>query len=393
MKIFSLDARKEGQSVDDGLSVLVEVCGELGVNLVCHPIDYWESYGHPDQMFSKFQREVEESSLLLSLGSFFWVKYFHAMPGFRSFMHSVICNGKPFIFQSVRGWETYYRNQPDTARNEEIRLLFRLVGVEPTQLKVFTDDYASAVGGGSSAYFRSGDNCFLNADVLGDSEAILLNQPNILAYEGGAFPVVETGALHELVNSGDQFDKLSVGLRPAVFVEVKSRDTKGFVIGGNLLGDGYDALDGFVPGAEKNVSAIRSLIKKAVGWSPRPQSFESKLYQDLHDFERGLGDILNDRLPDHETALIRQSNLREIIDKVVERWSLVSDLFDYSGSGEFSRATSAIPAGARRYLSHPIQLNYDPDGLDGPRANQLAQAAEAVRRARARLRGGNDDPT
>ena len=36
----------------------------------------------------------------------------------------------------------------------------------------------------------------LNADIAGDAEAMILSQSNILAFERGAYPVAETGALH-----------------------------------------------------------------------------------------------------------------------------------------------------------------------------------------------------
>lgn len=84
-------------------------------------------------------------------------------------------------------------------------------------------------------------------------------------------------------------------------------------------------------------------------------------------------------------ALLSQAELREIIESAVMNWPRIQDLFDYPDGAEFSKATSAIPGGARRYLSHPIRLNFEPEGLSPSAAEQLKNAAIEVRKAKDRL--------
>lgn len=386
MKILFLDAYEPDTPADDGVSGLVEICRELEIEVVRYSNQHWNSFSRIEDFANKFKEDIERATLIMSLGSFHWPKFFNNELGVNSFLQDAIKEGKPFIFQSVRGWEKYFSKFGRQPGSDAVQPLFRLIGVTPTAMKVFTNDTPSDVGGGAVAYFRAGDNCFLNADVLGDSDSILLTQANILGFDNGVYPVVETGALHRLIDEGDWNTSLEVGLRPAVFVEVRKAQMKGFVIGGSFLRDGYDAMGGYVPGIESNLEAVRALLIKATSWTSRAQTFESKLYQDLYDLERGLGDILIARLPDYEVALLREAELREIIDKVRVNWKRVSDLFDYNEVGEFSRATSAIPAGPRRYLGHPIRLNFEPEALGDAAVSQLSTAAAAVRRARARLK-------
>lgn len=386
MKVLFLDAHEPGAPADDGISGLAAICQELGVEIVRYSNQYWRSFSRIEDFALRFKEDIERATLVISLGSFHWLKFFNSELGVNSFLRCAIKEGKPFIFQSVRGWEKHFSQLGKQPGSDAVQALYRLIGVTPTEMKVFTNDTPSVVGGGAVAYFRAGDNCFLNADVLGASDCILLTQANILGYDNGVYPVVETGPLHRLIDAGDWNTSLEVGLRPAVFVEVRNAQMKGFVIGGSFLRDGYDAAGGYVPGIENNLMAVRALLTKATSWVSKRQTFESKLYQDLYDLERGLGDILIARLPDYEIVLLRDAELRGIIDKVKENWTKVSDLFDYNDVAEFSRATSAIPAGARRYLSHPIRLNFEPQALGDAAVSQLSTAAATVRRARARLK-------
>ncbi|MEX0328911.1 MAG: hypothetical protein AB3N07_09330 [Ruegeria sp.] len=372
-------------SHDAHISALSTWCQAYDAEIVRYSIEEWRKYSGFEEFAREFKSVLDESVLLLGLGNYHWVKVFEDYFGVNERILDAIDAGKPFIFQTVRGYETFLHPSKAGAGNDSVRRLFEHVGVSPTPLKVFTNDAASPVGGGAVANFRAGDNCFLNADVLGECEKITMRQANILAFERGAYPVVETGPLHQLIDQGDWYAELDVGLRPAVFVEVRNLQKRGFVIGGGFLGDGYESISGFVPGVELNEKAAKALVDKALRWSVREQSFESSLYQDLHDFERGLGDILIARLPAHEVALLKQAELREIIQAVVLNWSKVCDLFDYSSAAEFSMATTSLPAGARRYLSHPIRLNFEPDGLGPTAIENLEKAAKEVRKSRRRL--------
>jgi hypothetical protein len=200
MKALFPDAHEPTASADSGISGLVDICRENGIDVVRYPSDHWKKFSQVEDFGDEFKRELREATLLLSLGSFYWLKFFGQVFGVNALIQDEIRDGKPFIFQSVRGWEKYFSKFGTQPGSEPIQALFRLMGVTPTPLQVFTNDAGSSVGGGAVAFFRAGDNCFLNADVLGDSDAILLHQPNILGFGRGVYPVVETGPLHQLID-------------------------------------------------------------------------------------------------------------------------------------------------------------------------------------------------
>ncbi|XHC10700.1 hypothetical protein ABWH98_24760 [Labrenzia sp. ac12] len=390
MKVLLLDSLEQSAGRISELSVLQDALKEHDAECICYSIN-GQMGVDPGAFARQFKTDIDDAALIVGLGNYLWVKYFNDALGVYDHLINAISSGKPFVFQSVRGWEKFYAYLEDPG-NPFVRSLFKSVGVMPTPVKVFTDDSPTNVGGGAVAFFRAGDNCFLNADVLGETDELLLGQPNILNFERGVFPVVETGPLHELVDERDRFTKLQIDVRPAVFVEVRNAAMRGFFISGNLLRDGYDAIGGHVPGAEINKTAISALIEKALNWKKKGPSFEIALYQDLYDFERGLGNILRARLPDHESRLLAEAELRHLIDMACQNWRAISDLFDYANMAEFSHACSAIPAGVRRYVSHPIRLNYEPDAISPEAAQHLKKAAEAVRNATDRL-GHHPMPT
>jgi hypothetical protein len=386
MKVLFLDSHEPTSGISKGIENLTRILNGYDLDVVKYQSDAFKNYSSIEDFANEFKKEIAGSSLIISTGTFFWLKYFNKHFGVLSCLTEALSSGTPFIFQSVRGWENFFANDFNKELNSAIVSVFKLIGVQPTGKKVFTADSPTSVGGGASAFFRSGDNCFLNADILDATETILINQPNILSYERGAYPVVEVGPLHYLVDSGDLLTDLEIGSRPAVFVEVRNGNMKGFVIGGSFLRDGYESIGGYLPGIEQNEGPARSLVEKAISWKQKPQSAESKLYEDLFDLERGLGKILIARLPHHEAFLLKDAELRDLIEEVRNKWSRFSDLFTYSNAGEFSQAMSSIPAGARRYLSHPIRLEFEPEALHEGAVLRLRNAAKEVRKAVEKLR-------
>lgn len=383
-KVLFLDALEGDADRIQELSLLQDTLSAAGAQCTFYSVNGQKGIA-PEKFAEDFKHEVDESALIIGLGNYHWLLYFNKHLGVHDHLIGALRAGKPFIFQAVRAWEKFYSRHA-IEDSQYVRSVFDCVGVQPTSVKVFTDDSPTEIGGGAMAFFRSGDNCFLNADVLGEAHEILLRQPNILAFDRGVFPVAETGSLHYLVDEGDWETELDIGMRPAVFVEVKNANVKGFVVSGGLLRDAYQSISGSVPGAEYNLIAIKALIDKALTWSRKGPSFEMGLYQDLHDFERGLGRILQARLSPTETYSLKDAQLRELIDVACSNWKSIEDLFEYQSMAEFSRSCSAIPAGVRNYISHPIRLNSEQEAISTDAAQLLNQAAEAVRLAEQRLK-------
>lgn len=176
-KILSLDAHEAGKPEDDRISGLSRLCQGLGLEVIRYSSDDWQKFPNVGEFADEFIEKVWRCDLILGHGSYFWVKFFRDQLGVNSAIVEAIDAGKPFIFQSVRGWERFFSPQVQPAA-AFVQNLFRHVGVEPTPVKVFSDDVASPVGGGAVVNFRAGDDCFLNADILGESDSLTLVQPN-----------------------------------------------------------------------------------------------------------------------------------------------------------------------------------------------------------------------
>lgn len=385
MKILFLDPIEKSDPTFGHLSAFRGLCQTHGIEFVTHAYEDWKTFPSIEAYAERFIQDIDDAAIVASTGSYFWAMFWANSLGVNAHLRKKIEEGLPFIFQSIRAWEKFFNEPHVIGGAEHVRNLFKTVGVHPTNLKVFTTDAASEVGGGAIGYFRSGDNCFLSADVFGDVDAIVLGSPNILTFDKGAYPAVETGPLHYLVDDGDFIAQGPDGLRPAVFVEVKDKTKRGFVIGGRFIGDAYDAVGGEVSGIETHEQAVAALIKKVVSWQTKPQTSESKLYQELYDLERGLGKILAARLPAHEAALLREKQLRDLLELAATYWQKIEDLFDYPDRTSFIRATSAIPKGSRHFIGHPIRFNYEPEAVSPQAEDQLRNAASAVRSALASL--------
>jgi hypothetical protein len=362
-----------------------DCCGELGISLVAHRYNPQELTSTVAEFAETFKKDILTADLLVSTGNFSWLRFFGEGFGVQEAFCDAIRSGTQFIFEAPRAWDHNYGQHSQQPNSEYVREVFDVIGVKPTQYRVFTDDAASGVGGGAIGFFRSGDNCFLNADVLGECDSIVLGQANILDADRGAFPVVETGPLHVLVDHRDLLAPLAVGLRPAVFVEVKRDKMSGYVIGGRFFSDAYEAVGGMVPGIELNRPVVMALLRKIVGRKQQSTGFEIGVYRDLFDFERTLGDILIARLPRHEASLLKEASLTVLIQATLDSWDKVRDLFEPMDRAGFSKTTSAIPNGVRLYLCHPIKLNFNPGGISEASAQQLRLALQVVRTARGRL--------
>lgn len=381
MKALSLDW--------DSLKGLRGCCEEVGISLTEHEYNHKHILEHVTNFSKKFKDDLQEAELLIATGDFGWLRFFGETYGVYEAFNEAVRSGTQFIFQLPRAWDDNYREGSEQPNSAYIKHLFKTIGVTPTPYRVFTEDSPSEVGGGAVGSFRSGDNCFLNADVLGESDSIVLGFVNILAFERGVFPVVETGPLHYLVGQGDLHASLDIGLRPAVFVEVKRDGMSGYVIGGRFFSDSYEAAGGIVPGIELNRPAVMSLLKKVLNVRGQKTGFEVSTYQYLYDFERSLGDILIARLPTHEAALLKEASLTDLIRITLDNWKKVCDLFEPMDRAEFSKSTSAIPNGVRLFLCHPIKLNFSPNGISDLAAQQLRSASLVVRSARGRLSRNN----
>jgi hypothetical protein len=381
MKALSLDW--------EPLIGLRECCEKIGIPLTEHQYNQNYVLEHVAEFSKKFKEDLRESELLIATGDFAWLRFFGETYGVYEAFQEAIRSGTQFIFQLPRAWDDNYRVGSEQQNSDCIKRLFKTIGVTPTPYRVFTDDSPSDVGGGAIGSFRSGDNCFLNADVLGDSDTIVLGFVNIISFERGVFPVVETGPLHYLVGQGDLHASLDIGLRPAVFVEVRREEMSGYVIGGRFFSDSYEAVGGPVPGIELNRPAVMSLLRKVLNARRQQTGFEVSTYRDLYDFERSLGDILMARLPAHEAALLKEASLTDLIRTTLDNWKMVGDLFAPMARAEFSKSTSAIPNGVRLFLCHPIKLNFSPNGISELAAHQLRSASLVVRAARGRLTKDN----
>ena len=391
-KILYLESNPRDTQFDHLITGLVKICNDLDFEIIRYREGEWEKYENFEEFATRFKKDIDEADCLMSQGYFRWLQFFGDTLDVATHFENAIKMGKPFIFQGPRAWEAHYQGPLLDKGNKLVQKIYKLLGLRPTKWRVFTRDAASPVGGGSVAYFRSGDNCFLNADIFGDIDSIVIKAPNIVSYESGVYPIVETGVLHYLTCPGDIRGTLETGLRPAVFVEIKNKDMKGFFISGNIFLDGYENLQGtYIPGIENNEMVVRALLEKVSSWDTNTQSSETAAYKDLFDLEKGLAEILLMRLPNYETALLAEAQLKDLIELGKVQWSNICDLFDYKNVEDFSKALAGIPAGARNYLCHPVKSEFKKIDFDGETFKQLSVAAEKVRVARGKLNFDNDE--
>lgn len=156
-QILFLDTFYPDSPSGHGSNMFDEYGRDSGFSVLRFPIDAHAQFSSIDKFADNFKKHLTDCDLFVSRGDFHWLKLFGDYFHVNQMVLDAITDGKPFLFQSVRGWENYFSKHalPHTKYVQDV---FRLVGVIPTPLKVFTNDTPSAVGGGAVAYFRAGDN-------------------------------------------------------------------------------------------------------------------------------------------------------------------------------------------------------------------------------------------
>ena len=139
--------------------------------------------------------------------------------------------------------------------------LLKHLSVLPTLNRVFSivdahHDHSS----GASCWFRSGDGCLMNPQILNGVDKVLITSANEIEYFDGVFPLIQTGPGHFLVDERDLRVRPKLGHRPAVAVERRTDDEFAIVIAGDACRDTVETLGGLLHGFDENQQLMVRLV-------------------------------------------------------------------------------------------------------------------------------------
>ncbi len=132
---------------------------------------------------------VEAADVLLCFRDYFWFAYSDFVDDFYDRIEQKLSTGAPFFLPFIRLLEG--PTSPQRLRSVE-RFLQRLK-ILPTFNKVFSfvDAHPDHDSGGS-CWFRSGDGCLMNPQILGGVDKVLISSASEIDYLDDVFPLIQT---------------------------------------------------------------------------------------------------------------------------------------------------------------------------------------------------------
>jgi len=132
-------------------------------------LSFHESQTDPKAFLPRLFAAAESADILLCFGQYLWIQF--GVPGFYERIEQKLVAGTPFFLQFVRLLE---RSGSQQLEPGIVRLLRRL-NVLPTSNKVFNYvDAHSDHSSGGSCWFRKGDGCLVNPQILSGVDKVLI---------------------------------------------------------------------------------------------------------------------------------------------------------------------------------------------------------------------------
>lgn len=329
------------------------------------------------QYINNIVEPLAESEAIVAFDNIFLLEVCGSSPEFRKTLLSKIDEGTPFFIQSMRRWESYFN--PFGGANDDDkkfpRDFFRHIGVVPTPIKVFSKDMHEGDWSGAQSWFRAGDGCFLNADLLGGVSKILISRANLLSYDTDCFPAVEIGPLHELVDDGDYFVDRPIGERLVVAVERRSKNQKGLVLSGNLALDRRQLVGGWESGFEENEDMVYAILRYLANNANTAQRRSQRAYIAFDQLERTLSKLVHTCLgADKDRAMLlpylsieaknkliaragkpdtSRLDLSDLMTLMWKNWEQFRDCFAPASKKSIRKPMEGFNQGLRRYIAHP----------------------------------------
>lgn len=348
---------------------------------------------------------LEDAEAIVGLGNKHLVNSFENAYNFNNLLKEKIDDGTPFFLQSIRDWERYFHPHGGgrAEHHRYVRELYKHIEVSLTPTKVFSGDAHETDWSGASIWFRSGDGCFINSEILGGNDKVLLSQANLLGYDRGCYPLIEVGPLHQFVGAGDFFEPRPVGERCVVAIERQFKKQNGLVFSGNLALDRTELMGGWQSGFDENekvVSAILNYLGKRADTSVNRSQEAYRLFSELERqlsrlVHKGLGAYSNrilllefideevlrglpvrERIPD--TSYLTYLNL---VNLMLGNWDRFKDILQPNSKTLTKKTLQSLNYGVRRYVAHPHRVEFDGYEFGKEDLQKLKVALELVETA------------
>lgn len=284
-------------------------------------------------------------------------------------------NGMPVLLQLQRLGEDLASRTP-LAPNSLTRIL-KNFEVYPSTVRVGSESHAAETH--SSAYvcwFTKGDGCLNNPSLFTGIERVIMDGPNLLDYDGDAFPIIEASLLHIKVDAGDLLAEDVPGRRPACATIRQVADELQIVLGGAMLNDPRRTMGGLVPGFDENEVFARRLLRLIDDHVAHRTKRDIAAYGIFSKIERSLGKVIKAVLGPIAPAGQLWRMFPEDVQANMHRWDGGPPDYSRAGFGdlcrivtsnwvhfqpafapvsleEFKRRVAALNRAHRLYLAHP----------------------------------------
>ncbi|MEQ9695935.1 hypothetical protein [Shimia sp. SDUM112013] len=382
MKIFFLDVYEKPHDEKTRVEGFWELAArEFGASLARFPL--FTSDMDNVAYCKRVIEALEESEAVVGLTNKELITTFGDGYGFFSKLIEKIKEGTPFLLQSIRDWERYFspRGGGQLEHYQYVRELYKHIEVFPTPTKVFSTDRHKDDWSDSSVWFRAGDSCFLNSELLGGREEALLSQANLLEYGRGCFPLIETGLLHYFVGPGDFLEQRPVGEKNVVAVERHFQKQNGLVFSGDFAQDRRRLSGGWQSGFDENEEMVRSVLKYIAKRADTAENRSQEAYRVFSDLERQLSLLVHKALNAYSNRLALLSYIeQDVIDELplrdgvpdtsyltylnlvnllLKNWARFLPLFHPQSKTLVKKSLQGVNYGIRRYVAHPHRAEFE----------------------------------
>lgn len=333
----------------------------------------------------------------------FFFKYFHLIGEFYPLLLERLKDRVPLYLETPRAKESFWNG---TQENRDLKDLFSQLQIIPTDHRIFSRLDSHSENPYYSCWFRRVDRCFINPDVLGQKNDVLISLANVLEYGDDVYPVVELGPLHFLVDRGDNIVERNLSDRPAVVIESRSL-SYALVVSGHLARDPFEAIGGTIThGYDENETIVRNIIARISNMSDSRDNRREKAFRSLVRLERHLGSLIHTKLREKagktsidsflpekvRENLIKyspepdyaQATLDDLLKILFHNWDCFEEIFGVKKS-HLKRQFSSINHHLRRYLAHPHRAECENYDFSVDELSKIESAARVVAAAKQKL--------
>jgi len=323
---------------------------------------------------------VDSADILLCFGDFFWFKFCDGVgPELIERIEKKLREGTPLFMQLIRVAEGLKTGQ----HSSKLTRLLRHLELIPTVNKIFSDvDANNSHCSGSSIWLRHSDGCLMNPQVLRGIEKVLIASANELEYFDNAFPLIQVGDTHFLVDDEDNCVAQKIGHRATVAVERRTDTELAIIIAGDVARDKFETVGGIIDGITENREFITRIIEHLSASVGDEEKRMMDAYKLFNSIERNLSiivtEVISKKTNGHISSAIPETVRQNIGDKdgtinfarasfdditkiLYENWDEFADVFGSATKKPIRKHFEKINHGVRRHLMHPhkaVTLGY-----------------------------------